>query len=1351
MRIPPKVWKSLGIGIVVLLAIGLIVRAWVVPGLIARQIEARYAGKVKVGGWWLGGSSSGITGLELYEGEGGSREPWAKAEAIETDLTLGGLLSGKTNPGKITLRAPSIVFRLDKDGHPLTKIPLKGGGGGSRGSGALPAVLVEKAVLTISQEGREPMVVTGVDAKLASAADGEHLDAEAKDPTWGDWKVVGKFDSGFQNGEIHLSSAGAQADAKKVRAIPFVPAEVWKNIEPTGPVDVRLDLTVAMASKNPMGFLAEVDLKGTDARIDPLDITATGTTGTIKIDGGHVSVAKVAGMAVGGRVRADGALDFTGPAARFDLALDLDKVDVAKAPARWQLKEDGITSGLLTGKADLKAVLAAGGVDLTGTTGEAVVEGGELQGIPIKSLRLSLKAEGGDLHYEQPKGDAGDKAALRPRTPIHRVSFQKPAAPPAPEEPKVKASVKANEDPKKKAGGFKLPKSITTQIELEDVDLRELAKKAAGMNIHIPVPVAGKLSLKADATIPLGDFKDIKAYVFRGDAKLKGASIDGVDLGNVELRLVLDKGVLDLTDFRGQLVDLPDGGVQGIRPEATAPVPAQGALPPGGFRGHVHAELSPPGKLSAHFEAQALPVGELAAPAFPKPTPVSGLLTFDLDATADLANPTDPKSWDVNGHLKSERIAYLKTTLDALSASFSLKQGHLDVPDLAARLSGKPLSGRLAADLAAPYAFDGRLDVKDWDLSDVLTLVPGAPSPAPVDGLLTARASAKGTLSPRDLRTDGEGKIANFRAGPVPLGDVPFHWKTDGDFILATITEARPFGGKLSASAKVPAKGEGPIRAVIDARGIDTAQMTALMPDEKVKLTGKADGRLDILVPSRPAEGAPQVEANLKLSAPDLTVQGVPAEGVSATISVHRGVVKYEVLADSLGGKIKFKGDIPLGPAPAGAETPAQGNGEFRAIGFNLGGVWKGIGMGDSLAPLDGLAAVDANVRTFAGRSGLYARAVAEVRDLHWGKMPLGHFKGTLAFTPTAWRIDPLGGVLLGGEARGTAWGETPTRGPRRTGFEVAVDRVELEDALALWPAIARHVGGDGNIRLAGRVDDDGVHANGEVNVPRAHVFGLTVTELHLPADLALSAGNSSGSFHARRFRARVAGGKIDGEARFRLGEDRAFDGRLHLSAIDLETLTRIETESKNPASGKVSGTITWSGRDPRRTRGLRGKIDLDLDDASLFQMPVFKELGRVLGAAGAGTFEDGDLHATLGERELSVDQLTLEGRVLQLHISGTVGYNTQLNLEVLVNTAKLIPETGQALARLIPGLSEAGGRRDQAVQRVGGFLSNRLMKFRVTGTIRSPQVNADPAILVGEAAVGFFGSVLKLPLNLVR
>ena len=72
---------------------------------------------------------------------------------------------------------------------------------------------------------------------------------------------------------------------------------------------------------------------------------------------------------------------------------------MADVPPSWQLGEAGIT-GLLTGKAKLHVVLSPAGADLSGSTGEAVIEGGAIQGIPVKSLRLVMHAEGDDLQFE---------------------------------------------------------------------------------------------------------------------------------------------------------------------------------------------------------------------------------------------------------------------------------------------------------------------------------------------------------------------------------------------------------------------------------------------------------------------------------------------------------------------------------------------------------------------------------------------------------------------------------------------------------------------------------------------------------------------------------------------------------------------------------------------------------------------------------------------------------------------------------------------------------------------------------------------------------------------------------------
>ena len=50
---------------------------------------------------------------------------------------------------------------------------------------------------------------------------------------------------------------------------------------------------------------------------------------------------------------------------------------------------------------------------------------------------------------------------------------------------------------------LRLPKSITTKVELEDVDLRTILARVEKFGIKVGFPIAGRLTIKATATIPL--------------------------------------------------------------------------------------------------------------------------------------------------------------------------------------------------------------------------------------------------------------------------------------------------------------------------------------------------------------------------------------------------------------------------------------------------------------------------------------------------------------------------------------------------------------------------------------------------------------------------------------------------------------------------------------------------------------------------------------------------------------------------------------------------------------------------------------------------------------------------------
>ncbi len=1382
MRRSTRRWRWFGLALVALTVAFGVIRTWVVPAIIVGQIRKTYHGRVVVRDWWLGFDSAGIRGVELGENDSPGSPSWFTADRISTDVSIRSLLRGRVMPTRVEIDRPKVAFQLDAKGQPTTKIPFVpepavAGKGGSKPI-PLPEVVAKDGEITLQQQGRKPMTIAGVEARLNTVDGGEQVDVTTDDPTWGKVKVGGRFDPTFKNGEVDIaSSPGFVADPDKIERIPFVPAEVWANVEPRGPVDAKVKITIKADDPKPIAVHTELDLKGTTARLNSLQVTATDATGRVVIDDGLVQVENLKGKAVDGTIAASGNLDFTQNPPRFDLDVRLKDVDVTKAPPSWQLAETGAT-GKLTGKVDLRATISPDGVDLTGTGGQAVIENGSFQGIPIKSLNLDLKASGNDLQFATDQGTKLDKVALEAdpvAPPLNREAPKGPAHPKAPEaEPLTRSdlakpiievlplirlathdegplgwaawlateAVAYQSEHGHRKGGLLLPKTITTRIELEDVDLKTVVDKAEKFGIKVPVPIAGRFSIQATATIPLGALRDIKGYAFHGDATLSAASIDHVDLGQLATRIDLADGVLELKDFRGHLVNRPDGA--DTNPPAETPLPStEGKLPIGGFRASLRAEVSPRGAATVRVEGRDLPLGEIFAPALPVPTPLSGDLTMHAEARADLAKLADPKTWTLDGRFENRLIRYQGAVLDHASYHAHLKDGRIDLTDFDAKLAGRPMHAAVGLDLAPPYAYTGRVDVVGWEIARVLGFVPGVPRPAPASGTITAKGEATGTLQPFAIKTHGDAKVDHAKAGAAPVGNLAFRWTTDAGGVAISGIEATSFGGRITGAAKIPTSPGRPVDANIALKGIDGAKLSAAFLKGSTSIAGRADGQVKLKMPL----DASTLDADVLLSSPDLTVRQVGAgDGIRVAalrVEAHARAkhAEYKVTGETLGGPIRLQGAIPIDANLL--RSVAQG--EFQAVGFRLGAAWQALGIRGALAQLEGLGAVDANIRAKLEPLKLWTSGNFEFRELQYGShFPIGNLRGQLFLKPASFKLDGLQGELFGGAATGQAQGTLASGTNRRVGYEFKVDRVSLPRLMVGVPSLAHAVEGSGSLHVLGRFDEE-VRASVEVRVPRAVVMKLPISELRVPGELELDPATGSGSFHARHWSTRLAGGSVHGTTSLRLGGDRTFQSDVEMSGVDLGIITRLESDTKRPASGKLSAKINLNGPNPANIAKIRGRIDADLDDASLVELPVLREIDRFLGPArGGGLFEDGDLHGTIYNKTLFVEQMTLEGKLVQVHVTGTITFEGGLNLQVLVNTNQIIPQSGLSLLNIIPGISKG----EQLINRLAAFLENRLLKLRVTGNIKSPTVGLDAGVTVGDGAAGFFSNVFKLPGN---
>ena len=1336
-----------------LIGAALLFVAFALPAIVRTKVAGAYGGRVEIDSVQLGFRWSNLKGIRLYEGQGGESSPWLSVDSAKIDAAVFAELFGSNPSRSVHLKGVSARLRLDAQGSPLTKFPKRAKP--STAATKLPALDLSESSVEIEQAGRSKLTIRGIEASAMESANGIEFRFSTTEPSWGGVSFTGQLASDFKTAKVQGSTkTDLDVTPAWIESLPFIPAEVWKIVVPEGKLGANFLMTYNEAAVPSAGYQITLESHGASIRLPSIEIISTASTGVVRVDGHSARLLKIVGNTLGGRIEATGLVEWGGRVPEVDLNLSLNAIEVTKAPKSWQLDEVGAT-GRLTGQAHLVASFPSEGADLTGSSGRAVIEGGTLQGFPVKSLRLSMRGDKQDLQYsdEAEKKGEGAKDRLNSIFPPFRqissetslmvstlIALQGPQAPdlkPAP-------APKPAPDPKP-ATKLELPRSLTTHVEFEDVDLAEVVKRIETLTlIRLPIRLSGKASLKAKAKIPLGNARDLKGYTFEGQATLRGATIDGVDLGRVDASLDLRDGVLELSDFRGRLLDRPAGS-ELDPPQPTDPAPSKGELPPGGFRGTVRAEISPPGRFTARFEGNLLPLGELAAPLLSRPTPLSGKLSTNFDAESLVSKMDQPDAWHVSGKLDSESISYRTARLDQIVTRFGIIKGRVTLDDLTAKLLGSPLKANVSVGLTGDYDYTAQVEIKDWRIAKLLPFFPAIPSPSPIDAILSARADVKGTLLPLKIQTNGAAGLRAFTVEKVNLGDVSLDWRTEGDNVVIHKLEAHPLGGTLNAQARFPTTLTRPASITAEFSGIDLANASKSLNSGQFSASGVASGKLDLQVEPMTFRTVGQVSLN----APKLVVQGVPVGPLKIQIDAKGQEITY--LATAAGsGTTRFSGTIPIDTKLAA--LPASVDAHALSVGYSVNELATLAGLKVSGSELKGVVGVDANLRLgLNDHHALGIHGILEARNLRWGDhYPLGKVRGILTRNPEFWQIDEIGGDLLGGPVSGLVRGDTAPAQPGLVRFDLHVDRALLSHVFAFLPDLSKQVTGFGSVRIEGRHDRT-LAATAEIFVTKATVFAVPVSDLRVPAELLLEADGTNGTLHARRWTAKVAGGQVRGEAALRLGLDHSFNVVLDLTNIDVGTIARAQSTTAHPGSGRMSGRITLNGPDPKFPQKVKGRVDLTLDDASLVEVPILRGIDRFLGAARGGLIENGELHATIANRQLIVETLTMNGRLVQLHATGVIGFDGQVALEVLVNTNQVIPQTGQKLVSLIPGLKEAVGRREQSTLRVSSFLSNRLLKFRIGGTVKNPAVSIDPAVAVTSSAVGFFSGVLKLPLGIVR
>ncbi len=316
-----------------------------------------------------------------------------KVGSLNTDLSLGGMLSGKSTPTRVTAKDVEILLRIDEKGQLLSPLPQPKP---SSGGGPLPSVKLSAVTVRIRQTGRPEFVLTGLSGELKREGDGYVISGNVDDPNWGKWTLSGKLANDPADGQVELSTERGRLDMALIRTIPYVSPEVWDHLNASGETPAAVRFTFKPGAD--LGYAVELNPKAAaSVTVPDVDVTGTSVKGKILIADGKVSVSDGSLSVADGTIGLSGVYTFDKPTKEIELKVAADQLDIRKLPAKWGLPKE--IEGKLKGSAALQVHIPPTGKLDTRGSGQGVVEGAKLAGFNAE-ITLRLTAKDGGYHFD---------------------------------------------------------------------------------------------------------------------------------------------------------------------------------------------------------------------------------------------------------------------------------------------------------------------------------------------------------------------------------------------------------------------------------------------------------------------------------------------------------------------------------------------------------------------------------------------------------------------------------------------------------------------------------------------------------------------------------------------------------------------------------------------------------------------------------------------------------------------------------------------------------------------------------------------------------------------------------------
>lgn len=439
-------------------------------------------------------------------------------------------------------------------------------------------------------------------------------------------------------------------------------------------------------------------------------------------------------------------------------------------------------------------------------------------------------------------------------------------------------------------------------------------------DFRLPIEVGGRLGAAASVQ---GALKS-RTFSIRGGVNARDVHIENVQLERLEFRYVADEKQLQLHPI--------DAGLYGGRLRASAVVP-----------------LGAEGDLRAGVRWSDLSLAPLLRPVLEKRGAAGLLLAGRASGTLEVRAPvgalaqlpTEVMRWNTQGRIEIDRLNFPATGAAMIAAGragarFNLAAGKLELEKLEAGWGSTKLEGSANLNVLAPFDFDARLALSNFDLAILDQLPATIRPPATIKGRTGVSAKFQGSLEPMRLSGGGALVAKQIDVDRVRVDSVSTNFTLVDQQLRLKRLEAKLYGGELRGSLTAPLAAHAASQAKLDWRGVQLGRLLDDWRGASNYMAGRSQGRVELAAERDALRDPTRWRGKVSLSADNFSLWGWSVRSAAIEADLDAGDLQIQKFA------VETR---PIAPRPAtrfngsgrlSVAAPYDFQGRFKLDGFDL-------------------------------------------------------------------------------------------------------------------------------------------------------------------------------------------------------------------------------------------------------------------------------------------------------------------------------------------------------------------------------------------------------------------------------